>query len=249
MSKELKLKGNWVTHITTFMLGILTTYTVVHFSTNQSNLMIPINAFEDNSFSEHLPPSNNSIVESSNIPNCCQIMDKKDRQIARLKVLLSSDSKNLQEIVQQNKIDDPQKQLTKTKSTSLKKMTFKDFEDSMKVSFTDQFKGIVIELSGDKLDDLKNAFSQSDETNEQSIQYENAILNFLAENNASGDHFINSLRCNTHICRLEVNTNDNESWSTTYAAMTQESWYASITIQEESDYPGNIIYYLPRMNN
>ncbi len=131
----------------------------------------------------------------------------------------------------------------------LRTMNMATFEESMKTKFTDQFKGVVLQLEGQRLDDIKQSFDQSNEKNEWSNQYENSIANFLADHDVNGDHYLQSLSCNTNVCRMEVNTNDTESWNKLYARMTNEAWYKSITIQEKSDYPGNLIYYLPSLNN
>jgi len=248
--KEIHLKGNLATHLVVFALGILSAYLVFHktgnFNTNNNQDIDPSSDFIDNL-------SNQPVLNSDNLcQNNQQIIDDQNNEITGLKSQLSSLLQTTQENVQIDADPTPTKQNSGSEdqqAQSLKKMTFKDFENSMKESFTERFKGVVIELSGEKLNDIKNAFSQSQNTDNKSVQYENSISNFLAENNTNGDHFIQSLRCNTHICRLEVNTNNNESWNTVYASMTQQSWYESITVQEASEYPGNIIYYLPNINN
>ena len=124
-----------------------------------------------------------------------------------------------------------------------------DFEESMKSSFVDRFKGVILEISGKELESMKNAYNATSDKNEWSNKIESSISSFLAENELEGEHFIQGLNCNTSICRLEVNTNNNETWNTLYASMAQEPWYDTITMQENSDYPGNHIYYLPSINN
>jgi len=136
-----------------------------------------------------------------------------------------------------------------TKNTPLKKMSMQDFEESMKDSFVDRFKGIVLELSGSELEAIKKSFSDSSDKNDWSYLYENSIANFLSENDLNGDHIVQTISCNTQICRLEINTNNDESWSSLYASMTQQPWYKTITVEESSDYPGNHIYYLPSIEN
>lgn len=242
------MKGNLLTHLLAFALGITASYIVFSYTTNTTTQE---NKDETMILSESLDTEDSPMEKTNNFQDYQQLIDDKNSQIAQLKRQLSTISKAPSTVMQSDKGDDQKDQLAESNKNNsrLKKMTFEDFEDSMKESFTDRFKGVVIELSGEKLDDIKQAFSQSDETNEKSVQYENSISNFLAENNSDGDHFIQSLRCNTHICRLEVNTNNNDSWNVVYGSLTQQSWYESITIQEASEYPGNIIYYLPNMNN
>lgn len=139
-------------------------------------------------------------------------------------------------------------QISQSEET-VKKMTMKDFENQMKSSFTDQFKGVVLEMTGDRLDAIKASYNSTSEKNEWSNQYENQIANYLNENDHSGDHFLQSLNCNINVCRLEVNTNDEQGWDSVYAGMMKEPWYKSITIQENSDYPGYVVYYLPSFEN
>lgn len=241
------MKGSLIPHLLTFSLGVVVSFVFIYAINddhNTSNIIDENSSFRSKKISDQLEST------PDNTKDYQKIIDDKNRQITELKRQLLANS-NTSQTAPQAKQQDQETQLAESKDSEqkLKKMTFKDFEDSMKESFTDRFKGVVIELSGERLEDLKRAFSQSEESNEKSIEYENSISNFLAENNSDGDHFIQSLQCNTHICRLEVNTNNNNSWNSLYASMTQQSWYKSITVQEASEYPGNIIYYLPNMNN
>lgn len=144
---------------------------------------------------------------------------------------------------------DPENKSLQTIEPQLTKMSMEDFERSMKDSFTDRFKGVVLELSGNELEAIKKSFDNSTDKNEWSYRYENSITSFLAEKDLNGDHFIQSISCNTQICRLEINTNNDENWDSVYASMTQQSWYKTITVEENSDYPGNHIYYLPSIDN
>lgn len=241
------MKGSLITPLLTFSLGVVVSFVLIHASgddQNANDIIDESSSFETERISDNLESTPDYVQDYQ------KIIDAKNRQIAELKKQLSAIS-NTPPKTPHAKQQNQETRLAESKNgeQKLRKMTFKDFENSMKESFTDRFKGVVIELSGERLEDLKRAFSQSEESDEKSIEYEQSISSFLAENNSDGDHFIQSLQCNTHICRLEVNTNNNESWNSVYASMTQQSWYQSITVQETSEYPGNIIYYLPNMNN
>jgi len=180
------------------------------------------------------------------------IIKARDAQIANLNSQLASFSDR------QNQLPN---QLSKKKQSpatigddvnndpQLKKMSMQDFEKSLKDSFADRFKGVVLELSGNELKALQDSYSNSSDKNDWSYQYENSIARFLTENDQNGDHFIQTIGCNTKICRLEINTNNDETWNTLYASMTLQPWYKTITVEENSDYPGNHIYYLPSIEN
>ena len=178
-------------------------------------------------------------LQVAQLKNQIKVLEKKLRSLSNISV-----KDNLKDV-----IPNTEKQTHQQEAPGLKTMSMEDFESSMKTSFTDQFKGVVLELEGKRLEDVKSSFTASIEKNEWSNEYENSIANYLSEHDQNGDHYLQSLSCNVSVCRLEVNTNDSEQWNLLYARMTRESWYESITIQEKSDYPGNVIYYLPSFRN
>jgi len=100
-------------------------------------------------------------------------------------------------------------------------MAMQDFQDIAKETFIDKFKGVVLSISGKQLESIKNGF----------------------ENNADQD----DIRCQGDICRLEISTSSEETWEQIYADMTRQDWYTSITFEEDSDYTGQHIYYLPNI--
>jgi hypothetical protein len=213
-------------------------------STGEGSLKTELLANENDS-EQFLSP-----IDSQTPNDSILLISRKNKQISQLKNLLNTQNQQIEELKQivanLEKMSSTD-QATKPKP-ALKNMSYDDFENSMKESFTNRFKNVVLEMS-DELESVKSSFEQSSETNEWSSNYEGLISNYLAEHNDNGDHFVQSLSCNTRICRLEVNTNDASSWDSLYAGMTSESWFESLTIQEKSDYQGNVIYYLPSFNN
>jgi len=182
---------------------------------------------------------NDNNLQVAQLKSQIKILEKKLRYFSNISV-----KDNLKDVT-----PNTEKQTHQQEAPGLRTMSMEDFESSMKTSFTDQFKGVVLELEGKRLEDVKSSFTTSIEKNEWSNEYENSIANYLSEHDQNGDHYLQSLSCNVSVCRLEVNTNDSEQWNSLYARMTRESWYESITIQEKSDYPGNVIYYLPSFRN
>lgn len=239
-----------MTHFVTFLSGALLAYLFFQHEP-------PTRVKSDYSLTNTSEVQNPLMAEShSEEKDYLQIIVAKDKEITKLKSQLSNFiSKQLKQPTSNNnenleiQLAEETDQETNQETSSLKKMSFQDFEETMKDSFSDRFKGIILELSGKKLDDIKRSFQQSSDSNEWSVQYEDSIAAFLQENDLNGDHFIQSLSCNPSVCRLEVNTNNPESWNSLYASMTEQEWYESITIQENSDYPGNVIYYLPSFRN
>ena len=179
------------------------------------------------------------------------ILQDRDLEIIKLQTQIASLSKQNQ-LSDNDEINSDEKlsaESNQVKDPTLKKMSMKDFEESMKDSFVDRFKGIVLEISGEELDAMKKTFSETNERNEWSNRYEESIANFFADNDRDGEHFIQSINCNTKICRLEINTNNDATWNTLYASMTEEPWYKTITLEEDTGYPGNHVYYLPSIDN
>lgn len=194
----------------------------------------------------------NLALKSQEQENYRNIIKNKEAQIATLKSQLAQLSDEQHPLTNRlsNKIpSDSAINNDKKNDPLLKKMSMQDFEESMKDSFVNRFKGVVLELSGNELEAVKKSYSNSTDRNDWSNNYENSIASFLAENDLNGDHFVQTINCNTQVCKLEINTNNDETWSRLYASMTLQPWYKTITVEENSDYPGNHIYYLPSIEN
>ncbi|PHS16791.1 MAG: hypothetical protein COA86_11025 [Kangiella sp.] len=131
----------------------------------------------------------------------------------------------------------------------LVKMRMDDFENLTKETFIEKFKGIVLSISGNRLEALKRGFERSLDQDEKSLAYQNNISGYLLENNPYSEHYIDDLRCQGDICRLEISTSNDESWEQIYADMTRQDWYTSVTFEEESEFQGRHIYYLPNIDN
>ncbi len=231
-----------ILNISLYILGAMSAMSWVHFRTSNS-----VQTNQPTYTQQSSPQELQNALE-----NYRHIISDKDRKINELKKQLANISRSpMDDIATLTETTNPLSQDSAVTSTDskLKKMTMKDFEESMKTSFVDRFKGVILELSGSELDNMKKSFTASSDKNDWSNKFESSISNFLTENDPNGDHFIQGLSCNTNICRLEVNTNNSESWDTLYASMTQQPWYNTITLQENSDYPGSRIYYLPSINN
>lgn len=194
--------------------------------------------------------SNISAVELNQMSSeNSSLLVSKNKEIALLKNHIKEQNLQLAQFKKSAELDANSKAVPEqTTKPALKNMTFSDFEDSMKQSFTDRFKNVVLQMS-EELENVKTSFEQSTDTNEWSSNYESLISSYLAEHNSNGEHFVESLSCNTRVCRLEVNTTDENSWDSLYAGLTSQSWFESLTIQEQSDYQGNVIYYLPSLKN
>ena len=131
----------------------------------------------------------------------------------------------------------------------LKKMGMDDFESLTKETFIDKFKGVVLSVSGKQLESLKKGFENSVDSDGESLAYQNQISDYLLNNNPYSEHYVDDIRCQGDICRLEISTSNEDNWNQLYADMTRQDWYTSITFEEESEYPGQHIYYLPNITN
>jgi hypothetical protein len=220
--------------------GLFSQFSCNHTMVDQANLGFKsqtINSpFPDKKESAYKPDSSLINAQAAEIQ---QLL----KQIELLQSQLKSQQTQKNNSLANNQAQQPQAE------TELRTMNMQTFEESMKTQFTNQFKGVVLQLEGQRLEDIKQGYASSNEKNEWSNQYENSIAEFLATQDMNGDHYLQSLDCNTNVCRLEVNTNDTNSWNRLYAKMTNQTWYKSITVQEKSEYPGNVIYYLPSLNN
>ncbi|MBV1910736.1 MAG: hypothetical protein KUG78_15645 [Kangiellaceae bacterium] len=240
------MNKSYLTHLLSFLAGAVVIYftgNLLVFKEDSNNVNIELNSkVTDLSSQTNEDNTGHSSEDSNYLTSQSQLRMK----IAQLEALLAKGKENRMPITE---VEDPSETETATETSQLQKMSYTDFEHSMKTSFTDQFKGVVLQFEGKRLEDIKKSYQSSSDKNEWSAEYENRLASYVTENDINGDHFIQSLDCNSSICRLEVNTNDSQNWDQLYSALTRETWYESITIQEKSDYPGNVIYYLPSMKN
>lgn len=249
MKKDTKLNKSVLLNVFLFLIGFASAASWFHFTADtqqqpQASSITAELAVHETQFNQNL--------ESPDNENFQNIIKAKEAQIVNLKSQLASFSNKQNQLTNQF-LKKTQSEAAMGDATNndpqLKKMSMQDFEESMKDSFVERFKGIVLELSGNELKAVKESYSNSSDKNDWSYQYENSIAHFLTENDRNGDHFIQTINCNTKVCRLEINTNNDESWNTLYASMTLQNWYKTITVEENSDYPGNHIYYLPSIDN
>ncbi|MEP1740931.1 MAG: hypothetical protein ABJI60_20920 [Kangiellaceae bacterium] len=240
----------FITHLVAFLVGVIVTALLL---INRAD--VSLSKPQDNDSQSHLSNENFSQNTAATKVKTYssdkdQLIEQQALEIERLTRAVQSVREELNASLLAAKKNSPSDSGSKEQTEApLRTMNMQTFEESMKTQFTDQFKGIVLQLEGQRLEDIKQSYNNSSEKNEWSNQYENSIANFLAAHDENGDHYLQSLNCNTNVCRLEVNTNDADNWNSLYAKMTNESWYQSITVQEQSDYPGNVIYYLPSLNN
>lgn len=244
---------NIVPHIVTFLLGFAIA-TGLFININKPSLNHSNDTVENERQEQITSRESKQQPDPANATDKDQLIEWQAQELTRLKAEVSSIRKELNASLltaknQSTTINQPEPNSESESEAKLTTMNMQTFEESMKTQFTDQFKGVVLQLEGQQLKDIKQSFDQSSEKNEWSNQYENSIANFLATHDENGDHYLQSLNCNTRVCRLEVNTNDSDNWNSLYAKMTNEPWYQSITVQEKSEYPGNVIYYLPSLNN
>ncbi|MGX5201052.1 hypothetical protein [Aliikangiella sp. IMCC44632] len=131
----------------------------------------------------------------------------------------------------------------------LEVLTMQDFETRIKDQFLDRFRGIAIQLEGEQLAEVKTSFSQNQNKDGWSAQYENYISDYFSQNNPSNAHFIEEINCNTRMCRLKVQPGDTNQWKKLYANLTQQEWYSSMTLVEQSESSNTKIYYIPKPFN
>ncbi len=132
---------------------------------------------------------------------------------------------------------------------NLTKMSIEDFNSMMQESFVSRSRSIIIQFDEDRLADLKSDFEELQETNEESMTFQDQLAQYIVDNDPLGSHFINAIDCKIAICRLEVNTSQMEAWEKLYLEMSQQAWFKSVTIEEPTEYPENIVYYLLKQNN
>ncbi len=168
------------------------------------------------------------------------VVDSKDRIIDRLKKRIESLELKLSSIAENN----PEELQTEPKLT---KLSMKELRKRMNNDFKDKFKGMVVESSERELSNMKRAFESDQTENQWSKQYTENINDFLDNGDIASEHFIQNIECKSHMCKLEISSNNDESWGKLYSSMTEQDWYQSITFMEKSEYPGFYVYYLPRV--
>ncbi|MDQ7048133.1 MAG: hypothetical protein Q9M92_00785 [Enterobacterales bacterium] len=141
------------------------------------------------------------------------------------------------------------KMLAVKSDKNLTKMNIEDFNNMMQESIVSRSRSIILQFDDKRIAELKEDFDKLQFSDEWSINYQDKMSQFITENDSSGDLFINTINCRTSICRLEVNTSNLQFWEALYLNMSQQSWFQSITIQENTDYPDTIIYYLIKQEN
>ena len=239
-----------ITSLMIFTLGIIAGYLI--FSSNEpmanSNQPAPSSAtVEPEASSKETPLTGNSATASQESqpqlsdasPDSAQLkaqLESKDQQIAQLKRALAESNKRLTKSKPSNE----------DKVQSLQSISMEDFEEKLKGSFRDRFKGYAIEISGDQLDNFRKAFEGEQSKETWSAEYENHINEFISNTDPNGLHYVEEVNCNKALCRLKVQSGETESWQRLYSEMTQQEWFNSITLFENTDDPGSHIYYIPR---
>jgi|GEM_PF-6209310 len=128
----------------------------------------------------------------------------------------------------------------------LETISMKEMESRFKDSIKNRFKKYAIELDKEQLAEFQKMF-ESDQTKETwSAEYENYISRFISEEDRDGLHYVDEINCNQRMCRLQVQTSDEDHWQQLYSNMTQQDWFNSMTLTEKSDIPGMFIYYIPK---
>jgi regulator of replication initiation timing len=128
----------------------------------------------------------------------------------------------------------------------LESLTMEDFEKKMKNQFFDRFKGYAIEITGKRLESMQKEFDRDSGKLEWSSQYENHISNYIQDNDPERLHFVDELNCNSNMCRLKVSSSEPNGWNRLFLNLTQQTWYNSITLKENSEDPTTFIYFITK---
>ena len=188
-------------------------------------------------------PSPENLTSNEENRDLKRIIAKQANTIERLNTNISDLSDQIASLLNNDK------NIVSKENSPLIKMEMDDFENLTKETFVEKSKGIVLNISGNRLESLKRGFERSLNQDEKSLTYQNNISGYLLDNNPYSEHYIDDLRCQGDICRLEISTSNEETWEQIYAGMTRQDWYTSITFEEESEFPGRHIYYLPNIDN
>ena len=239
-------KNKRLLSILSFISGSILSLSVVYFF--QPNLYQEnVNSIKSKPILEYV---SNEQIDTSSLDNST------DEENRHLKIVIAEQAKTIEKLnfnilELSNRLSSLLKNdnIDSDKNRPLVKMEMEDFENLTKETFVEKFKGIVLSISGDRLESLKRGFEGSVDQNEKSLAYQNNISSYLLDNNPYSEHYIDDLRCQGDICRLEISTSNEKTWEQIYAGMTRQDWYTSITFEEESEFQGRHIYYLPNINN
>jgi len=130
--------------------------------------------------------------------------------------------------------------------SKLETITMDDFEDRIKGSLKNRFRGVAIELKEDQVAEFNKMFNNSSTKSEWGVEFENQIASFITNGDPNGLHFVEEVNCINQMCRLKVQSNESQSWQELYSSMTKENWFNSMTLVEKSEIPGMHIYYIPK---
>ena len=132
-----------------------------------------------------------------------------------------------------------------SENKSVQTMSMEEMSATVGESLRNQFKNRVLTLPDEQMEELKQSF-YDEAYSEWGITYQDNIMDFFGSADSENQYILQSLECKTKSCRMEVNTENVSGWREFYFSMTHQDWYDSFTLQEESDYPGTLIYYLIR---
>jgi len=241
-------KNKGLLPVVSFIIGSILSLSIVY--------LLQLNLYEENEESitsdprlddgtnnriEVLSPEN--LTDNEENRDLKRIIAQQTNTIERLKTNISDLSEKIGSFLLKNE------NIASNENSPLIKMEVDHFENLAKETFVEKFKGIVLSISGNRLEALKRGFEGSVDQDEKSLAYQNNISGYLLDNNPYSEHYIDDLRCQGDICRLEISTSNDETWEQIYADMTRQDWYTSITFEEESEIPGRHIYYLPNIDN
>ncbi|WP_196141087.1 hypothetical protein [Aliikangiella sp. G2MR2-5] len=134
--------------------------------------------------------------------------------------------------------------LTPEEEKAIRTITMDEFENQMKSHFQNRFRGLVIQLGEDQMKSIKEDFEKVLDKAEWNSLYESRINQFIRDNDSEGLHFVDEFRCNSRICKLSVNSNDENHWNRLYLSLTKQEWFQSMTISEGNDVVGRLTYYI-----
>ena len=132
-----------------------------------------------------------------------------------------------------------------SENKSMQTMSVEEMAATVGESLRNQFKNRVLTMPEEQMEEFKQSF-YDEPYSEWGMEYQENILDFFATTDNADQYYLQSVECKTKSCRLEVNTENSPGWREFYFSMTHQDWYDSFTLQEESVYPGTLIYYLVR---
>ena len=128
---------------------------------------------------------------------------------------------------------------------SVQTMSVEEMASNVQNLLRDQFKNRVLTMPDEQMENFKQSFYDEPYSG-WGMEYQDRILDFFGTTDTDGQYHLQSIECKTKACRLEVNTENESGWREFYFSMTHQDWYDTFTLQEKTDYPGTIIYYLMR---